>query len=112
MTGLTLPMSWRIASSLVRARIYVVPVSSKRVRYSRPAIDRMPNQDFGVLLTVTIDAAVTLLHDVRIVRDLVWAVAIILQVDAFGGRIGRERIRIAASVGFVWKAALTISRSS
>ena len=57
------------------------------------AIDRVPDQHFLLTLAVAIDTPVALLHHIGVVGNLQMdePVAVVLQVDAFGRRIGGEQ---------------------
>lgn len=56
-------------------------------------IDWVPDEDLGRLLAVPIDPTVALLHDVRIVGnfEMDHQATVVLEVDAFGGRIRRKQ---------------------
>ena len=107
MTGFTLPMSSRIASSS-SALDDVVPVAAERIAARGAAINGMPNQNLAVLLAVTVDTAVALFHDIGIVGnlDVDEAITVVLKVDAFGRSIGGEQyayrrvLRIGLERGF------------
>src|SRR3990170_3915673 len=53
----------------------------------------VPDEDLVLLLTMAVDTAIALFHDVRIPRnlDVNEEVTVILQVDTFGGGIGRQQ---------------------
>ncbi len=57
------------------------------------AIDRVPDQDLFLALTVPVNTTVALLHHVGVVRDFQMdeAVTVILQVDTFGRGIGGQQ---------------------
>ena len=54
---------------------------------------RMPDEDSIFLLSMTVDATVALFHDIWIPRnlDMDEVVAVVLQVNTFRGRVGREQ---------------------
>ena len=86
----------------------VVLVAAKSIAARFAAIHRMPDQNFVMLLAMPIDPAVALLHDVGIVGnlDVDQAIAVVLQIDAFGRGIGGEQdanigiLRIRLECGF------------
>ena len=86
----------------------VVLVAAKRISGRFAAIHRVPDQNFVMLLAMSIDPAVALLHDVRIVGnlDVDQAIAVVLQVDAFGRGVGGEQdtnigiLRVRLECGF------------
>jgi hypothetical protein len=94
----------------------VVPVTAKGILGRFAAIDRVPDQNFVMLLAVSIDPAISLLHDVGIVGnlDVDQAIAVVLQIDAFGRGIGGEQdtnigiFRIRLKCGFDLLALLLI----
>ena len=53
----------------------------------------MPDEDGVFLLPMTVNAAVALFHDIWIPRNLNMdeVVAVVLQVNTFRGRVGREQ---------------------
>ena len=53
----------------------------------------MPDEDGVFLLSMTVYAAVALLHDIRIPRnlDMDEVITVVLEVDTFRGRVGREQ---------------------
>ena len=55
--------------------------------------NRMPDEDGVFLLSMAVDTAVALLHDIRIPRnlDMDEVVTVVLEVDTFRGRVGREQ---------------------
>ena len=57
------------------------------------AIDWMPDQHFLLTLPVPVDTPVALLHHVGVVGNLQVdePIAVVLQVDAFGRRVGSEQ---------------------
>ena len=69
-TGLTLPISSRMASSLRNARmmssLWPPSVSCPGVA----AVHGVPNQNLVLLLPVTVDSAVALFHNVGVVGNL------------------------------------------
>ena len=71
----------------------VVAVATDRGMAFVTAVDGVPDQHLFLALPVTVDTPVALLHHVGVVGDLQVdeAVAVVLQVDTFGGRIGGEQ---------------------
>ena len=64
-----------------------------RFGFVKAGADEVVDVHLRMLLPVTVNAAVALLHPIRVPRNFVMneLPAVILQVDAFGGSIGREQ---------------------
>jgi hypothetical protein len=86
----------------------IVLVAAKCVVGRFAAIHRMPDQNFVMLLAVSIDPTVALLHDIGIVGDLNvdQAIAVVLQINSFRRGVGGEQdadigiLRIRLECGF------------
>ncbi|MNV54136.1 hypothetical protein D3C71_1463100 [compost metagenome] len=72
---------------------YVLAVATDRSIAFVTTVDGVPDQHLLLALPVTVDSTVALLHHVGVVRDLQVdeAVAVVLQVDTLGGRIGGQQ---------------------
>lgn len=71
----------------------VLAEAADRCAVRAATIDRVPDQHFLLALAVAVDTPVTLLHHVGVVGNLQVdePIAVVLQVDAFGGRVGGEQ---------------------
>lgn len=71
----------------------VVTMATDRCMAFVTAVDGVPDQHLFLALSVTVDTPVALLHHVGVVGDLQVdeAIAVVLQVDTFGGRIRGEQ---------------------
>ena len=68
-------------------------MAADRCAVRAAAIDRMPDQHFLLALAVAVDTPVALFHHVGVVGNLQVdePIAVVLQVDAFGCRVGGEQ---------------------